>query len=67
MAYKKKETVGIKEVVDTETTQNETIVEALNAAIGSKADKTEIPSLDGYATEEYIDTKIAELKTIGLG
>jgi hypothetical protein len=27
MAYKKKETVGIKEVVDTETTQNETIVE----------------------------------------
>ena len=34
---------------------NEDVVDALNNMIATKADKTEIPSLTGYATENYVN------------
>lgn len=41
--------------------ENATVVEALDAAIGQKADKNDIPSLDGLATEEYVAEAIASV------
>lgn len=41
--------------------ENATVVEALDAAIGQKANKSDIPSLDGLATEEYVAEAIASV------
>ena len=35
-------------------------ITGLDTALDNKADKTEIPSLDGYATEEYVGNAILE-------
>ena len=39
--------------------ENVTVVEALDAAIGQKANTSDIPSLEGYATESYVDTFVS--------
>lgn len=37
---------------------NETVVDALNSAIGNKADKSEIPDMSRYATQDYVQQAI---------
>lgn len=37
---------------------NEDVIDALNNMIATKADKTEIPSLTGYATETYVNNAV---------
>lgn len=37
---------------------NETVVDALNSAIGNKADKSEIPDMSKYATQDYVQQAI---------
>lgn len=38
------------------------VADALNAAIGEKADKSDIPSIEGLASEEYVAEAIAALE-----
>jgi hypothetical protein len=37
---------------------NEDVIDALNNMVATKADKTEIPSLTGYATETYVNNAV---------
>ena len=39
--------------------ENDEVIDTLNAAIGTKANKSEIPSLTGYATETYVTNAIS--------
>ena len=41
---------------------NADVVDALNKAIANKADKNEIPSLEGLATEDFVNQKINEIE-----
>ena len=41
---------------------NSDVMSALNAAIGDKANKSEIPSVEGLASEQYVDEAIAAIE-----
>lgn len=41
---------------------NSDVMSALNAAIGDKANKSEIPSVEGLASERYVDEAIAAIE-----
>lgn len=42
--------------------ENQDVVDALNASISNKANKDEIPSIEGLASETYVDEAIAAIK-----
>lgn len=42
--------------------ENQDVIDALNASIGNKANKDEIPSIEGLATETYVDEAIAAIE-----
>lgn len=54
----------LKELADA-IGSNSSIIGTLNDAIGNKADKSEIPSLEGFATENYVAQKISEAQLGG--
>lgn len=43
---------------------NETVVDALNSAIGEKANKSDIPNTSNFVTKEYVDTKTNTAKKL---
>jgi hypothetical protein len=45
---------------------NSDVVDTLTAAIGNKADKSEIPSVAGLASEEYVNNAIAAIPEVDL-
>lgn len=42
--------------------KNQNVVDALNTAIADKANKSEIPSIEGLASQEYVDEAIAAIE-----
>ena len=42
--------------------KNKNVVDALNTAIADKANKSEIPSIEGLASQEYVDEAIAAIE-----
>lgn len=42
--------------------ENQDVVDALNASISNKANKNEIPSIEGLASETYVDEAIAAIE-----
>lgn len=42
--------------------KNQSVVDALNTAITDKANKSEIPSIEGLASQEYVDEAIAAIE-----
>ena len=42
--------------------KNQNVVDALNTAIADKADKSEIPSIEGLASEEYVNDAISKIE-----
>ena len=42
--------------------KNQSVVDALNTAIADKANKSEIPSIEGLASQEYVDEAIAAIE-----
>lgn len=45
-----------------ELSKNQNVVDALNTAIADKANKSEIPSIEGLASEEYVNDAIAKIE-----
>jgi hypothetical protein len=45
-----------------ELSKNQNVVDALNTAIADKADKSEIPSIEGLASEEYVNDAISKIE-----
>lgn len=45
-----------------ELNKNQNVVDALNTAIADKANKSEIPSIEGLASEEYVNDAIAKIE-----
>lgn len=56
------ETLDTLGEVATALAENQDVVDALNTAIGNKADKSEIPSIKGLASEEYVNNAIANIE-----